>query len=167
MSEFNPDNYYKTNLIIWLAIIIGMLMLIGITYFLDQSNTFQPVAETLEVKNVLFALILVSALAVLFLKRSFLDFGKIYAKVQSLIDSEKRSAFFSKLRSNYIIIWAISESIIMIGFVEYILICDFKSFMLYAIIGLYAIGINFPRKSLFEKHLQLLAEKEGQPINEE
>lgn len=161
MSEFNPDNYYKTNLIIWLAIIIGMLMLIGITYFLDQSNTFQPVAETLEVKNVLFALILVSALAVLFLKRSFLDFGKIYAKVQSLIDSEKRSAFFSKLRSNYIIIWAISESIIMIGFVEYILICDFKSFMLYAIIGLYAIGINFPRKSLFEKHLQLLAEKEG------
>lgn len=161
MSEFNPDNYYKTNLIIWLAIIIGMLMLIGITYFLDQSNTFQPVAETLEVKNVLFALILVSALAVLFLKRSFLDFGKIYAKVQSLIDSEKRSVFFSKLRSNYIIIWAISESIIMIGFVEYILICDFKSFMLYAIIGLYAIGINFPRKSLFEKHLQLLAEKEG------
>ena len=161
MSEFNPDNYYKTNLIIWLAIIIGMLMLIGITYFLDQSNTFQPVAETLEVKNVLFALILVSALAVLFLKRSFLDFGKIYAKVQSLIDSEKRSAFFSKLRSNYIIIWAISESILMIGFIEYILICDIQSFLLYAVIGLYAIGVNFPRKSLFKNHLELLAEKEG------
>jgi hypothetical protein len=161
MSEFNPDNYYKTNLIIWLAIIIGMIVLTGITYFIDQTNSFQPVAETLEVKNIFFALILVAALAVLFLKRSFLDFAKIYAKVQILENSEIKSGFFSKLRTNYIIIWAISESIIMLGFVEYILICDYKSFLLYAIIGLYAIGVNFPRKSLFEKHLQLLDEKVG------
>ena len=161
MNDFNPENYYKTNMIIWLAIIIGMIMLIGITYFIDQANTFQPIAESLEVKNVLFALILISALAVLFLKRSLLDFGKIYSKMESLNSAEKKSAFFNKLRANYIIIWAISELIIVIGFVEYVLICDYKSFLLYAIIGLYAIAVNFPKKSLFEKHLQLLAEKEG------
>ena len=161
MSEFNPEQYYKTNMIIWLAIIIGMAMLIGVTYFLDQSNTFQPIAESLEVKNVLFALILISALAVLFLKRSFLDFDKVYSKIETIDNQEKKSALFSKLRANYIIIWAISESIIIFGFIEYVLICDYKSFMLYAIIGLYAIVVNFPKKSLFEKHLQLLAEKEG------
>ena len=161
MSNFSPENYYKTNLIIWLAIIIGMLMLIGFTYFLDQSNVFEPAENAPEIKNILFALILISALSVMFLKRSFLDFRKIYAKIQKTEKSEKKTAFFSKLRTNYIIIWALSESIILIALVEYVLICEFKSFMLYAIIGLYAIGINFPRKSLFEKHLQLLAEKEG------
>jgi hypothetical protein len=161
MDAFNPENYYKTNLIIWVAIIIGMLILIGVTYLLDQSNTFQPVAETLEVKNVLFALILTSALAVLFLKRSFLDFNKIYSKIKSSDNQEKKSVFFNKLRSNYIIIWSISESIIILAFVEYILIVKFDSFIIYAVIGLYAIVVNFPRKSLFEKHLHLLAEKEG------
>ena len=163
MNNFNPENYYKTNLMIWMAIIIGMLILIGLTYFLDQSNTFEPMTETIKVKNILFALILISALAVLFLKRSFLDFNKIYDKVQSVERQQIESAFFNKLKSNYIIIWAICESIIVLGFVEYILLCDFQSFLLYAVIGLYAIGINFPRRSLFEKHLELLAEKEGIP----
>lgn len=161
MNNFDSENYYKTNLIIWLAIIFGMLILIGITYFLDLSNTFEPLAETLEVKNVLFALILISALAVLFLKRSFLDFDKIYSKIQTVDSEEKKSTFFNKLKSNYIIIWAISESIIIVGFVEYVLICDYQSFLLYAVIGLYAIAVNFPKKSLFEKYLELLAEKEG------
>jgi len=161
MNNFNPENYYKTNLIIWLAIIIGMMVLIGLTYFLDQSNTFEPITDTLKVKNVLFALILISALAVLFLKRSFLDFNKIYDKIKLSENQQIKSAFFNKLRSNYIIIWAISESIILLGFVEYVLLCNFQSFLLYAVVGLYAISVNFPRKSLFERHLKLLAEKEG------
>ena len=161
MQDFNPENYYKTNLIIWGAIIFGMLMLIGITYYLNQTNVFEQIEYALEVKNILFILILMSALAILFLKRSFLDFQKIYDKIKGTQSSEKKIAFFSKLRSNYIIIWAIAESIILIGFVEYILLCDFQSFMLYSIIGLYAIGINYPRKSIFDKHLKLLVEKEG------
>jgi hypothetical protein len=161
MQDFNPENYYKTNLIIWSSIILGMVVLIGITYYLDQTNSFEPIEYALEVKNILFILILISALAILFLKRSFLDFQKIYDKIKGTQSSDTKMAFFSKLRSNYIIIWAIAESIIMIGFVEYILLCDFQSFMLYSIIGLYAIGINYPRKSLFDKHLQLLVENEG------
>ncbi len=161
MNNFNPENYYKTNLIIWLAIIVGMIMLIVATYFFDQNNIFQPLAESVELKNVLFALILISALAVLLLKRSFLDFDKVYSKIDSANNQEKKSIYFNKLRTNYIIIWAISESIIIIGFVEYVLICDYQSFLLYAVIGLYAIAVNFPKKSIFEKHLVLFAEKEG------
>ena len=100
MNNFNPENYYKTNLVIWLAIIIGMMILIAVKYFLDQSNIFDPIAEIKEVKNVLFALILISALTVLFLKRSFLDFNKVYAKVESLTASERKSAYFNRLRKN-------------------------------------------------------------------
>lgn len=161
MSEFNPKYYYKTNLIIWGSIIIGMLMLIGITYYLDLNTVFEPFEYALEVKNILFIFILISALAVLFLKRSFLDFDKIYSKVKDIKKEEIETVFFNKLKINYIIIWAIAESIIVFGFIEYILLSDFKSFMIYAAIGLYAIGINFPKKSLFEKHMELLSEKQG------
>lgn len=161
MSEFNPENYYKTNLIIWSSIIFGMLVLIGTTYYIDQSNIFEPIEYNFEVKNILFILILISALAILFFKRSLLDFQKVYSKVLGANALEKKSIFFSKIRTNYIIVWAMAESIIIIGFVEYILLCDFQSFILYSIIGLYAIGINFPRKSFFDKYLQLLEEKEG------
>ena len=161
MNNFDSENYYKTNLIIWVAIIIGMMILIGVKYFLEQSNTFQPISEILEVKNVLFALILISALTVLFLKRSFLDFNKVYAKVESLAASDRKSAYFNRLRTNYIIIWAVSESIILLGFVEFVLLVKYSSFKWFALIGLYSIAINYPKKSLFKKHLELLAEKEG------
>ena len=167
MNTFNTENYYKTNVIIWSAIMIGMILLIIMTYFLDIMRVFQPLAETLEMKNIFFAFILIAALAVLFLKRSLLDFNKIYSKVQNIHGQDKKPLYLSRLRSNYIIIWALSESIIMFGFVEYVLVCDFKSFLLYAVIGLYAVAINFPRRSIFEQHLQLLAEKEGFNINEE
>lgn len=161
MNNFDSVNYYKTNLIIWLVILIGMSMLIGVTYFIDQNNVFQPVVESAEYKNIFFILILISALAVLFLKRTFLDFNNIYSKIESLNNADKKPAYFAKLRSNYIIIWAISESIIMFGFVEYILMCDYQSFLLYGVIGLYAIAINFPKKLIFETHLELLNNKTG------
>jgi len=161
MNNFNPENYYKTNLIIWMAIMIGMIILVGVTYFLNQSNTFIPIVEIIEVKNVLFILILIAALTILLLKRSFLNFEKVYTKVESITTSDKKIAYFNRLRRNYIIIWALSESIILLGFVEFILLVKHSSFEWFAIIGLYAIAINYPKKSLFQNHLELLAEREG------
>jgi hypothetical protein len=163
MKDSNVENFYKTNVIIWGAILAGMVVLVAITYFLDQTGMFQPIPETKEFKNVFFALILIVALAVLFLKRSYFDFDKIYSKIQSPTQ-DKKLAYLSKLRINYVIIWALSEAIIMFGFVEYILVGDFKSFLLYAIVGLYAILINYPKRSLFDTHLQQLAEKEGMSV---
>lgn len=161
MNEFNPEDYYKTNFIIWVSIILGMILLIGITYFLDVNNLFEPLDNPIGVKNVLFVLILISALAILLLKRSFFNFTNIFNKIKNKQESEIHSAFFKKQRTNYIIIWALSESIIILGFIEYVLLTDFKSFMLYAAVGLYAIVINYPKKSIFNKHLELLSEKQG------
>ena len=163
MNESNVEQFYKTNVMIWGAIMIGMVILVVITYFLDQTGTFQSVPETLEFKNIFFALILIVALAVLFLKRSYFDFDKIYSKIQANVQDIK-VAYLSKLRINYVIIWALSEAIIMFGFVEYVLVGDFQSFLLYAVVGLYAILINYPKRSLFDKHLQQLAEKEGMSV---
>lgn len=158
MSEFNLDNYYKTNLIIWGAIIFAVFLLIGFTYFLDINNTYEPIEYVIEVKNLLFILILIAAIAVLFLKRSLLNFDKVFSKIKNKENTVSPEDYFNKIKSNYIIIWAVSESIIILGFVEFVLLASLKSFLLYAAIGLYALAINFPKKSLFEKHLQLLSE---------
>jgi len=104
---------------------------------------------------------LIAALTILLLKRSFLNFEKVYTKVESITTSDKKIAYFNRLRRNYIIIWALSESIILLGFVEFILLVKHSSFEWFAIIGLYAIAINYPKKSLFKNHLELLAEREG------
>ena len=64
----------------------------------------------------------------------------------------------SKIRRNYIIIWSLAEIICLIGFINYIFAVNFQTYLVFAIVSIYSILINFPRQKLAEQCLEKLAE---------
>ncbi len=158
MTTQNIEKFNKNNFIIWITILLGMMIMCIVTYVLDSSQTFIPVQETKQVKNVLFLMALILAISILFLKRSVFVSKKIVEKLQSASNENREQLLLARLRKNYIIVWILGEMILFLGFIEFVFIVDFNSFLIYAVVGLYAVVINFPRRALVAKSLELLSE---------
>ncbi len=151
------EDFHKKNTIIWSAILGCMILLFLVTIMLDRSNIFTPIEESVQVKNILFTFAIILAVGILFLKRIFFVPQKIVEKIKSSAPEDREENLFSQLRMNYIIIWAMGETILLLGFIEYVFVLNFD-FLIYAVVGLYALIINIPRKKIVEKSLELLSE---------
>ncbi len=152
------EEFHKKNFIIWTAILGGMIAIVIVTFVLDGARTFTPIKETVQVKNILFTVAIVLTIGILFLKRLIFVPQKIVEKIKETPAEDREKKLFSQLRINYIIIWAMGETVLFLGFVEYVFILNFDSFLIYAVVGLYAVIINIPRKIFIEKSLELLSE---------
>jgi len=151
--------FHKKNMIIWGAILLGMIAISAVAYFLENSLIFVPVPEGIAIKNILFIIAILFAVAILYLKRSFLSPETVVAKAVNILPENPAEYVLLNIRKNYIILWALSELILFMGFVEYVFVVNFRSFLIYAVVGIYALVINIPKQSFNEKCLELLNEK--------
>lgn len=156
MSE-HIHAFNRTNVIIWAAILIAIIIISSIVFIFDQSETFKPMPEAQSVNQILFFVAVISAFAILFLKRSMFSPNKIVTNALKKSNGEKNHAILTQIRRNYIIVWSLAEIICLIGFINYIFAVNFQTYLVFAIVSIYSILINFPRQKLAEQCLEHLA----------
>jgi len=150
--------FNKTNVIIWVSILIGMVVLSIVVFVLDQGNTFTPIPQAQGVNQLLFVLAVVFAFGILMLKRTAFLPQKIVTRVVHRSGEDKNNAILNLIRRNYIIVWVLAELICIMGFINYIFAVNFQSYLVFAIVAIYSVLINYPRQYLAEICIERLTE---------
>jgi len=141
------DNYQKVNLILWIAILSGVIVLTVIALVINKLQPFEQDLNLTVMTEILFGLAIVIAIAILVLKRSIFRVGKIIEQSSGLPQPEAKVNFvLTQLRRNYIIVWALAEAIGTIGFVYYIITSNLQNYLLFALVSIFSLASNFPAK---------------------
>jgi len=160
---------YRINKILWMAILADVFILAVIVFVFDHLNILtEPLISNINAfNNISLIVVIVLLFTIMLMKRSFLlpsglvekakknnlivneadisdmqaelaETGKLLFKVQSL------------LRRYFLIIWSIANFVVLLGFLTYILTLNRWNFVVYAIVGLYSLSINYPRFGIIE-----------------
>lgn len=146
------QNFHKTNLTLWIAVLSGVIILSAVVYYLYLSETMQPIPDSQDVAQIMFVAAVVLAIAILFLKRSVFSPIKVVEHAKGRPDAE--IFVMNKIKRNYIIVWGIGELICLLGFFNFIMLADIQNYMIFAVVSIYSLLVNMPRESL---HIQALA----------
>ncbi len=73
---------------------------------------------------------------------------------------EKIDFTLARLRRNYVIVWAMGETIGIVGFVNYMVTIDIQYLLVFSVVSIYSILINMPRVSIAESCLALVEENQ-------
>ncbi len=151
---------HKKNIFLWIIILIGMLILVAVVYILDALVLLMPVPDSGQIGQILFIGAVFLAGAILVLKRSIFLPEKVVGRIPAGLAKEEQSgALLARIQVNYIIVWALGEAILIIGFVNYILTTDFSNFLIFAIVGIYSLLINIPRENTLHRYITMLEER--------
>lgn len=151
-------SFNKTNVILWGAILTGIVILSIIVFILDQSQTFTPIPVARNVNQILFIVAVIAAFGILILKRSIFLPHKIVAYAVKNNNEDKTQIILNRIRRNYILVWALAEVICLIGVFNYIFTVNFQTYLVFAIVSIYSVVINFPRQNLADQCIEQLAE---------
>lgn len=157
-SDGSLKQYHKINVILWGSILFFVVILMLLAYFLDSMNTLQPVENAVQINQILFLMAVLIAFGILFFKRSLFNPNKLIETPFEKSLDEKTSLVLTKLRKNYIIVWAMGESIGILGFVNYILTTDIQYLLVFSVVSIYSILINMPRLAVAERCIELVKE---------
>jgi hypothetical protein len=143
-----PDNAEKTlldtfkrTMIITIAMILDCPLIFAVGYFLVENSVVKPDIHESSIsilKTTFFAISIVSALASIFLKRYLLDPNN-HEKTANL------NSVIQKLMIFTIIVYAIADIPILLGFVYYILSGNIIVFEMYIVISVTVFVLCFPR----------------------
>jgi hypothetical protein len=150
---------YQKNRIFWFGILAGMMSLIFITLILNYLNVFrEPLLEDIaQVHKIFLMIAFVSAFLIIVLKRTLFLPSKVVAGIRKetkdikQLDKEVliRKIIF-RIRKNQMFIWLLADLIMIAGFLNYIILIQFRTFLLYSVVALYSLFINYPKFSLLE-----------------
>ncbi len=162
-------NLYRVNRILWLAVLMGILTLIGVGYFLHANGTIVSDYQAHNNVSTIFLIIAIVLLYIVFhLKRTYLTPKKlIWRARRKKVDftapdvadvvaefGEKADVLIKTLmllRRYYMVIWSIANLITLLGFVEFVITGQFRVLATYGIVSLYSLLINFPSFKLIER----------------
>ena len=167
---------HRVNLLIWGSILFGIIVLAVIAIVFKNLNIVtEPVIYNLRQLDNLMLLITIFLLFFIFyLKRNYLTPIKIIEQAEKkdlnleqgdaaeLVnefgkEAEKLAKALILMRRYYIFVWVTAELIVLLGFLEYILALYFKGFLIYVIVGMFSLAINFPLFSKIERcYLKLI-----------
>ena len=159
--------FNRISLILWGAILTGVVILMVVAYVIRTQEYFtDPVLlDEPGMKNIIMIVTIALLFLIIVLKRTFLIPEKIVARArrqtQPITGGDLASLMHQYgangdllaksillLRRFQLIIWAIAEAIVMIGFVVFMLTAQFQNFIMYSVIGLYSLLINYPSFAL-------------------
>ncbi len=152
------QKFHKSNMILWGAITSGLVILTAVVYYLDTTSAIAPVQDSQDTAQLMFVAAVVLAIVILVLKRSVLAPAKIVQHARGLPEDQAKIFVMSRLKKNYIIIWALAELICLLGFFNYMLLSDFQNYLIFAIVSIYSMLVNMPREALLFQSLDLLKE---------
>jgi len=159
-SDINLKQYQKTNILIWVSIISFVIILTLLGYFLDRSGSMMPAQSAAQINQVMFLLAVVIAFGILFFKRSLFNPNRIVDDSLDRSTAEKVNQTLTGLRRNYVIVWALGETIGIIGFINYMITIDTQYLLVFSVVSIYSILINMPRISLAERCVDLVRENQ-------
>jgi MFS family permease len=157
-NDENIKQYHRMNVIFWGSILSFVVILTVLGYILDSLNTLRPVQNAAQVNQIMFLLAVVIAFGILFFKRSLFNPKKLIDTPFEKPLPEKINLVLAKLRKNYIIVWAMGETIGIIGFVNYILTVDIQYLLVFSVVSIYSILINLPRIAIAKRCVELVKE---------
>jgi hypothetical protein len=161
---------HRVNRILWNAILADIIILsiIALILWYFQILT-EPVLYNLKTFNDISLIIVVLSLfTIMYLKRTYLVPSKIvdrakrkelHIEASDVIDFiqefGKEANLIAKaliiMRRYFMVIWSIANLIVLIGFIAFIVSLSLRNFVIYGIVGLYSLLINFPRFSIVEE----------------
>jgi len=141
--------YYKTNLIIWISILSGVVVLMVMVVAMNYGQFLYEYNFTALASEGIYILAIGLACTILFLKRSVFRLDKILDRGSVLATViEKKNYIFSQLRRNYIIIWVLSEILGILGFIFYLFTSDLRNSILFSAVSIFSLVTNFPSKRM-------------------
>lgn len=168
-------NIHRQNRVLWLSVLAGMIMLIIVTFLLRFNGV---IGETMlstrpRLENTLFLITVALLFLSFYLKRHYLVPAKMVERaakkeiafsagemgdlVETFGDEGKMIAkVLILMRRYFMLVWSVANILLLFGFISYLLAGQFQTFLIYALIGLYSMVINFPAYSFIEKCLGLL-----------
>jgi hypothetical protein len=157
-NDGSLKQYHKINVLLWVSILSFVVILTILAYILDSMNTLRPVENAGQINQILFLIAVIIAFGILFFKRSLFNPKKLIEIPFEKSLEEKISLVLSKLRKNYIIVWAMGETIGILGIVNYIMTADLQYLLVFSVVSIYSILINLPRLAVAERCVELVKE---------
>jgi uncharacterized membrane protein YedE/YeeE len=151
------QHFNKTNNLLWLGIILFIIILSGITVYLDSVYYIKPIQNQKLISDLFFVMALILAIGIFIIKRSYFHPIKLVTAVQQESESEKQIKLLNRIRRNYMVVWVMGELIFILGFMQYLLTANFRQFLILGIVGLYSLLINKPNERLLNKCDELLS----------
>jgi len=169
---------YRENKTLYFAILAGMLTIIIIAVIFNFSDILQkePLIDAYTVDRILLMAAVFLLMMVIFIKRVFLLPKKLISsavKSKAKITAADMSDLITEpgngeinlakalniMRRWYMVIWSAANLVILLAFTGFILIGNFKIFLVYSAVGLYSTAINFPVFAMLEKCYYLSIEE--------
>lgn len=162
---------HRINRLLWASIFAGMIGVVFITLVLKFFNIItEPVSVGNErmIDQIMLIITVLLAFLILYFKRTYLLPEKLVLRAKSrelniepgdvtdfIQEFGKEGDLMAKsliiMRRYFMVIWSIANLIVIVGFIDYILALQFRSFIVFSIVGFYSMLINFPMFSLVEK----------------
>ncbi len=172
-SKIRP--IHRINRVLWLSVLAGMIVLIAVSFILFFSGrlTSAVVQNSGQMDNYLMLFTIALLLLIFYLKRTYLTPQSLVARarkkkvafgtgdIADLVetfgeDSLVPAKVLIIMRRYFMLVWSIANLILLLGFTVAILTGNFQTFLIYAIVSLYTMSINFPSFTLIEACLSLI-----------
>lgn len=174
-------NIYRVNRILWIGITAGVIMIMVVGFILYSFGSITPVVST-ENSN-LGTIFLIVAMVLLYfvfhMKRNYLAPKKLVwrAKTKNIqISSVDMADFIAQwgttadtmaktlilIRIYYMVIWFLADMIALLGFIEFVVTGEIRTLVIYGIVSLYSLFINFPSFGIIERCYNII--NSGEPI---
>ncbi|MEJ2544393.1 MAG: hypothetical protein P8Y99_10035 [Calditrichaceae bacterium] len=160
---------HRVNRILWNAILADIVILSIIAVILWYFKILtEPVLYNLKTFNDISMIVVILLLfTIMYLKRTYLVPSKIVDRakrkelhieatdvVDFIQEFGKEGNMIAKsliiMRRYFMVIWSVANLIVLIGFIYFIVSLSLRNFIIYGIVGLYSLLINFPRFSIVE-----------------
>lgn len=150
----------NTNRVLWLGVFISMFILILITLVLYYTNLIELTSMSFarDFDRIVLMLIFVITLIIFYIKRSYLIPGKLVEKANKIDMVKNRflSGDNADLKLNtlnnaifycnryMLIVWFLADFILIAAFVNFIIAPILNTFIIYGVVALYSLAINYP-----------------------
>jgi hypothetical protein len=156
--------------ITWGVVLAGMIGLIVVSITLYSFNVIDhlPIVHPKKADNITLFVILALILAIFYIKQTILSPAKLIekSKKQKVVlnfpyadflqnDADEKRILFLKciqiLDRNMLIVWFLADLVVLSAVVNFILAPILNKLIMYSVVGLFSLLINFPNFSLYKK----------------
>lgn len=160
---------HRVNRLLWIAILANILILTVIVIILWYFNILtEPLLVNLKTFNdILLIIVIVLLFTIMYLKRTYLLPSRLVDRanrkelhiqstdvVDFIQEFGRQANIIVKvliiMRRYFMVIWSIANLVVLIGFISFIFSLSLRNFIIYGIVALYSLLINFPRFSIVE-----------------
>ena len=167
--ELGLQNIIKKNRIVWGAVLAGMigLLLLSIALYYFKVIDPIPIVHPQKADNITLFVILLFILIIFYIKQTILSPAKLIGKAKkpnvalnnllanlSQSADEKRTLFLKCvqiLNRNVLIVWFLADLVVLTAVVNFILAPILNKLIMYSLVGLFSLLINFPNFNLYKK----------------